>query len=177
MPVRRAAAPAAKPPAAPKPAKPAKPKPAKPATPRGAAGPLKPPPKPKYPGITGSATGKPPKTVLDEARWRRIVQRSKTRGEVRAYIEGNRPGGLNPSTERRVFQAYATRQRATQFLTGLTQRKAPLGVRPMRVSGLEELNKNFMSRKVGGTGSTARGVAARNRIYDEQRRQRRRSRK
>lgn len=113
------------------------------------------------------------KVVLDEARWRRIAQRVKTRGEVRAYIEGKRQGGYNSSTEKRVFAAYATRQRAEQFLLGLTRNKADKSFRGSRVSGLTELNANFQSRKRGRTGSTSIGVAARNRIYDEERRAKR----
>jgi hypothetical protein len=111
-----------------------------------------------------------PKVQFDAAAWQRRAARIKSTGIRRANIESG--AGDFEKEFRKVQRAYSVQLNAESFLKGLTRDKRdPSGKTFVR--GGEALRANFESRPRRGTASTPRGVAARNRIYDEERKAKR----
>ncbi len=106
------------------------------------------------------------KARFDREAWQRRAQRVKNVGLARANKES---GSANFEKEYgKVQRAYANQFKAERFYAGLTKSKSDPTGRTL-VKGPVELMANFQSRPRLSTSSTSRGVAARNRIYDQER--------
>ena len=127
-------------------------------------------PKGLKPGALSTKAKAAPRAQFDLAAWQRRAARVKSIGIRRANIES----GANDFEKelRKVQRAYATQVSAERFLKELTQdRRDPTGKTLVR--GGDALRANFDARPRRTTASTPRGVAARNRIYDQERKDKR----